>query len=56
MTPALMNQQDAATYLGMCVNTFRKRVRHDLRFVWVGRKTMYPRADLDAWVEANARA
>lgn len=56
MSPALVNQKQAAAYLGMSVPTFREKVRHELRSVSVHRRRLFPVADLDRWVEANAHA
>lgn len=47
----------AATYTGLARQTLAKfRVYGGgPRFVKLGRKVLYRQADLDAWIEANAR-
>lgn len=53
--PALMDQRMAAAYLSVGVSVFRERIAPELRAVRLGAVVIYPRRDLDAWIERNAR-
>lgn len=46
-----MNQKVAAEYLGMSVDSFVRHVRMHLPRAYVAGKVLYPRKDLDAWIE-----
>lgn len=48
--PALLSAQDAAQYLAIGVTTFRETVAPELVPVRIGRRCLYRRADLDAWI------
>ncbi len=52
----LMNQADAASYLGTTVptlNTFRSIGKNTIPFVRWGNRIRYRKEDLDAWIEAH---
>ncbi len=53
MTGAL-NQQDAAAYLGVCVNTFKVQVRPYVKRAELGRRMLFPVAELDRWLDEQA--
>jgi len=53
----MMTPSQAAAYLGVKTQTlsvWRCKKRHSLRYYRVGRLIKYRRADLDAWLNANA--
>jgi excisionase family DNA binding protein len=49
-SPALLSIQDAAAYLSIGVTSFRESVAHELVPVRIGRRVLYSRRDLDAWI------
>ncbi|PWF44021.1 helix-turn-helix domain-containing protein [Massilia glaciei] len=52
----LLSRKDAAHYLGLAPQTLAQWVvsrRHQLPYVSIGRKAMYRKADLDAFITAN---
>jgi hypothetical protein len=57
-TPAprlALNQQEAAQALGVSVNTFVRRIRPELKRVYLGRRCFYPVRELQRWLDKNAR-
>jgi hypothetical protein len=55
LEPLALNQADAARALGLSVNHFKQHVRPHVRAVYVGGLRRYPVAELQRWLEANAR-
>lgn len=54
--PVLMNQKQAAAYLGTTVgslNVSRHLGKNTIPFVRWGRSIRYRKADLDEWIEAH---
>ncbi|WP_028536213.1 helix-turn-helix domain-containing protein [Paludibacterium yongneupense] len=52
----LLTRKDAAAYLGLSVYTLNEWActgRHALKFYRIGRKAMYKRSDLDAFITAR---
>jgi excisionase family DNA binding protein len=47
-------QAEAAQRLAMSVDHFQRHVLPDLRFIRSGRLRLIPRAELEAWLDANA--
>jgi excisionase family DNA binding protein len=58
-TPSpLLDRAAAAAYLGLAVatlETWASSRRYSLPFVKLGRRVMYRRADLDAFIESRTR-
>jgi excisionase family DNA binding protein len=48
------NQQEAAEALGISVDHFERHVKADLPVVYSGSLRLYPRADLERWLERQA--
>ena len=54
ITPRLLSQHEAATYLGISYWTIRDLVfRRDLPFVKIGRRVLVDRLDLDAYLDRS---
>jgi hypothetical protein len=51
----LLTKQEAATSMGMSVDTFHARVQPFINVVMVGQLVMIPPDELERWVRANAR-
>lgn len=49
-----LNQQEAASALGMSVDSFHREVRPRVSKVLIGSKVLYPVADLQRWLDENA--
>lgn len=52
--PILVSKALAARLLSISVDTFERLVMPDVRVVRVGRRVLFPVADLGAWVEEHA--
>jgi excisionase family DNA binding protein len=54
ITPRLLSQQEAASYLGISYWTLRDLVfRRELPFVKIGRRVLVDRLDLDAYLDRS---
>jgi hypothetical protein len=49
-----VNQQGAASMLGVSVDTFTRHIAHQLRVIYVGRCRLYLVRDLERWAEGAA--
>jgi hypothetical protein len=52
--PLLVSKALAARLLSISIDTFEREVMPDVRVVRIGRRVMFPIADLGAWVEEHA--
>jgi hypothetical protein len=50
-----LNQEEAAAAVGLSVNSFKEHVRPRVKRVDVGRRVLFPVAELQAWLDRNAR-
>jgi excisionase family DNA binding protein len=50
-----LTKKEAAASLGMSVDTFERRVQPFLKVIVVGQLVLIPLAELERWVQANAR-
>lgn len=48
-----VRREEAAAALGVSVDFFDEHIRPDLPIIVRGRLTLYPVAELDAWVQHN---
>jgi hypothetical protein len=51
----LLTRQEAATSLGMSVDTFERRVQPFIKVVPCGQLVLIPPGELERWVASNAR-
>jgi hypothetical protein len=51
----LLTRQEAATSLGMSVDTFERRVQPFVKVVPCGQLVLIPPRELERWVASNAR-
>jgi len=49
-----LRREEAAEALGVSPDLFDARIRHELRAVRRGRVVLYPVAELERWLDANA--
>jgi len=47
------NQQEAADALGISVDHFERHIKADLPVVYSGALKLYPRVELERWLERN---
>lgn len=52
--PILVSKALAARLLSISVDTFERAVMPDIRTVRIGRRVLFPVAELGAWVEQHA--
>jgi hypothetical protein len=52
--PLLVSKALAARLLSISIDTFEREVMPDVRVVRIGRRVMFPIADLGGWVEEHA--
>ncbi len=50
-----LTRAEAAASLGMSINHFERKVQPDLRVVLSGQLVLIPVAELERWVQRNAR-
>jgi hypothetical protein len=50
-----LTRQEAATSLGMSVDTFERRVQAFIMVVPCGQLILVPPAEIERWIKANAR-
>lgn len=58
LTSPLLCRKDAARYLGIATQSLAQWAvsrRYDLPYISIGRKAMYRKTDLDAFIEANVQ-
>lgn len=48
------NQEEAAEALGIGVNTFKERVRPELKCVYIGRRRLFPVTEIQRWLDRNS--
>jgi hypothetical protein len=49
-----LSRSEAAEALGVGITTFKTRIAPELRVVRQGKVRLYPVADLERWLDANA--
>ncbi|WP_317135205.1 helix-turn-helix transcriptional regulator [Nguyenibacter vanlangensis] len=54
MTPRALGTDEAARYLSLSRETFRKHVAPDIRPIHIGRRIVWLREDLDLWLDRAA--
>lgn len=50
-----LTRREAAASLGISINHFERRVQPDLRVISSGQLVLIPLAELERWVQRNAR-
>lgn len=54
MSQIYMNQEQAAAYIGVSVNTFKANIRPSLKEKQIGRKVMFSQSDIDTYMTMDA--
>ncbi len=50
-----LTRAEAAAALGMSINHFERKVQPDLKVIFSGQLVLVPAAELERWVQRNAR-
>ncbi|TMC67855.1 MAG: helix-turn-helix domain-containing protein [Chloroflexi bacterium] len=54
MNPFAVSKRDAAAMLGISVDSFERYVQAELKVAYVGRRRVYPVAELEKWLREHS--